>query len=131
MEINVSTTPNLTLAYMGDVVYELFIREHLVREGKTKVNDLHKQAIRYVRAEAQAQVLKAIESSLNEEEQAVVRRGRNAKSGRPPKNANLMDYRLATAYEALLGYLYLAGRSERLQEILELSWCKLQEQQGG
>lgn len=128
MHINVVNTPNLTLAYMGDVVYELFIREKLVRSGKAKVNDLHKTAIRYVRAEAQAEVLRAIESSFDPDEQAVVRRGRNAKSGRPPKNADLMDYRLATAFEALLGYLYLSGRTERLQEVLEMAWAKLHQQ---
>lgn len=125
MHINVVNTPNLTLAYMGDVVYELFIREQLVRSGKAKVNELHKAAIAYVRAEAQAGVLRALESSFDPEEQAVVRRGRNAKSGRPPKNADLMDYRLATAFEALLGYLYLSGRTERLQEILEMAWAEL------
>lgn len=125
MHINVVNTPNLTLAYMGDVVYELFIREQLVRSGKAKVNELHKAAIAYVRAEAQAGVLRVLESSFDPEEQAVVRRGRNAKSGRPPKNADLMDYRLATAFEALLGYLYLSGRTERLQEILEMAWAEL------
>lgn len=128
MHINVVNTPNLTLAYMGDVVYELFIREKLVRSGKAKVNDLHKTAIRYVRAEAQAEVLRALESSFDPDEQAVVRRGRNAKSGRPPKNADLMDYRLATAFEALLGYLYLSGRTERLQEVLEMAWANLHQQ---
>ncbi|AQS57944.1 Mini-ribonuclease 3 [Desulforamulus ferrireducens] len=110
--------PSLVLAYVGDAVYELAIREILVKQGYTKVNLLHKEAVRYVKAAAQAKALFAMEEMLTAEEQAVVRRGRNAKIVSLPKNADYMDYRHATALEALIGYLYLQGKQERVQEIV-------------
>lgn len=110
--------PALALAYMGDAVYELAVRTHLVGKGLTRVNRLHGEAVRYVNAGAQAGVLKKIEGSLAEEELAVVRRGRNAKSSHTPQGAGVLAYRHSTALEALIGYLYLKGDHMRLDKIL-------------
>jgi len=110
--------PSLVLAYIGDAVYELAIRQFLVGQGFTKVNRLHREAVKYVRAGAQAKALFALEDKLSEEEMAVVRRGRNAKSGTPPRSADIVEYRHATALEALLGYLYLQGKQDRVREIV-------------
>lgn len=109
----------LVLAYLGDAVYELRVREYLIREGRAKVNYLHNEAVQFVRAATQAQVLRALEPALDETEQAVVRRGRNAKSQHVPKNSELMDYRYATALESLIGYLYLKGKFARIDEIFD------------
>lgn len=111
--------PSLVLAYIGDAVYELVVREALVGRGITKVHQLHREAIKYVRASAQAQALFAIEGLLSEEELSVVRRGRNAKSGLPPKGSSVVEYRHATALEALIGYLYLSNQNQRVKELIE------------
>lgn len=113
--------PSLVLAYIGDAVYELAIREFLVAQGLSKVNQLHRTAVKYVKAGAQAKALFGLEGKLSETEMAVVRRGRNAKSATVPKGADVIDYRHATALEALIGYLYLKGQQERLQEIIKLA----------
>ena len=107
----------LVLAYLGDAVYELYVRSYLLGNGRVKVNNLHKQAVKFVQAKTQAQVLKALEGTLDETEASVVRRGRNTKSVHVPKNAEVIDYRHATALECLFGYLYLQGRYERITEI--------------
>ncbi|GEK59700.1 ribonuclease III [Marinococcus halophilus] len=119
----------LALAYMGDAVLETHIRHYLISEGKVRPQELHKQATSYVSAQAQAEVLRAIwdEGYLTEEETAVARRGRNAKSGSLPKNADLATYRMSTAFEAVLGYLYFAGRQERVSEIIAFAIDKIQE----
>ncbi len=108
-----------TLAYIGDAVYELFIREKLLASGNVKPNDLHHEAIGLTNANAQYSALKKIEDDLDPEEQAVVMRGRNATSSKKPKKATLQTYKLATGFEALLGYLYLTGKKERLHNLLE------------
>jgi ribonuclease-3 family protein len=108
----------LVLAYVGDSVYDTFIRTMLVSEGSIQVDKLHKRAIKYVQAKAQAEIIQKLNDSLTEEEQDIVRRGRNTKSGTVPKNADINDYRYATGFEALIGYLYLAGNAKRLMEIL-------------
>lgn len=118
-KINPGELPSLVLAYVGDAVYELAVREYLVTQGMVKVNKLHREAVRYVRAHAQAQALFAIEGNLSEEEGAVVRRGRNAKSATIPKNADVIEYRHATAFEALVGYLYLQGNHQRVKGVIE------------
>ena len=109
----------LVWAYVGDCVYELFIRTKLVNESKMNAHKLHVEAIKYVKAKAQAELLNKIYDELTEEEQNIVRRGRNAENHHLPKNANLADYTYATAFEALIGYLYLSKQDERLKEILE------------
>ncbi len=121
---NAAALPALVLAYLGDAVYELYVRRHLVSCGFMKVDALHKQAVRFVNAATQAQVLHALAGGLAEDEAAVVRRGRNAKSGSAPKNISVTDYRHGTAFEALIGYLYLAGREERIGEIFDAA-CKI------
>ena len=103
----------LTLAYLGDAVYELWVRTHLLELGHEKVKELHKQAISYVRASTQARVLHALLPELDEVEQQVVLRGRNAKGGHP-KNVDVVTYRHATAFESLVGYWQLNGQSERM-----------------
>ncbi len=108
----------LVLAYVGDAVFELYIRLGLV-PSTYKVQEMHKQAVRYVRSQSQADLLSKWEPLLTEEEQAIVRRGRNTKSA-VPRNADMIAYRRSTALEALVGYLYLCGREERLWELLSM-----------
>lgn len=110
----------LVLAYIGDAVFEIFIRTGVVAEGNAPVNKLHKKAKEYVNASAQAAIYNVIKPHLTEEEEAVFRRGRNAKSSTVPKNANLLDYKYATGLEALCGYLYLDGQIDRLGELISL-----------
>ncbi|MEC2304903.1 MULTISPECIES: Mini-ribonuclease 3 [Heyndrickxia] len=124
---------SLALAYMGDAVYEEYIRHHVLLQGKTKPNRLHREAIRFVSAKAQAQVLKQMmnEDLLTEEETAVVRRGRNAKSGTVPKNTDVQTYRHSTAFEALIGYHYLSGSRERMEALIEKAIDIVEDQKGG
>lgn len=114
----VKLMPPLVWAYVGDCVYELFIRMQLVNTTKLKPHKLHIEAIKYVKAQAQAEILASIFEELTEEEKDIVRRGRNAQNHHLPKNANVTDYMYATAMEALIGYLYLTNQDKRLQEIL-------------
>ena len=107
----------LTLAYIGDCVYEMYVRSFLISKGDHKVNDLHKKATKLVCAKAQALFYHRIEHMLTEEEQAAYHRGRNTKS-QVPKNAVLSDYRTATGVEALLGYLYLSNQNERISQLM-------------
>lgn len=111
----------LVLAYIGDAVYEVYIRTMLVINKKTNVNMLHKLSIKYVNAKAQSDIIHRIMDKLTQDEQDVVRRGRNAKSATAPKHAEITDYRYSTGYEALIGYLYLTNDIERLTYILRLS----------
>lgn len=104
----------LTLAYLGDAVYELVIRSVVVERANRSANDLHKEAVKYVKAQAQAKIIEALFKLLTEEELAVYKRGRNAKSYTMAKNATMSDYRKATGLEALMGFLYLSGQTKRL-----------------
>ena len=104
----------LTLAYIGDAVYELVIRTMVVEKGNRQASQLHRLTTSYVKAQAQAAMIEALESELTEEELAIYKRGRNAKSYTSAKNASILDYRKATGLEALIGYLYLSGREERV-----------------
>lgn len=114
------TLSPLVLAYLGDTVYESYIREHLIRQNnQRKVNDLHKRAIKYVKAKAQADIIHEIEKDLTDEERRIYKRGRNQKSNTSPKNADIIDYKHATGFEALIGYLYLNNESDRLKYIIE------------
>ena len=114
----VKLMPPLVWAYVGDSVYELFIRTQLVNNSKMNPHKLHVEAIKYVKAKAQAEILEKLQEFLTDEEKNIVRRGRNAENHHLPKNANVADYSHATAFEALIGYLYLSKQDERLQEIL-------------
>lgn len=112
----------LILAYVGDAVYELAVRERLAARGPSKVAELHREAVALVRAPAQAALLRRLEGLLTPEEEEVVRRARNAKSGPAPRGVPVQEYRHATAFEALLGHLYLDGQTRRLAELLDRSW---------
>ncbi|MCI8832727.1 MAG: Mini-ribonuclease 3 [Clostridia bacterium] len=108
----------LTWAYIGDAVYELYVRERLIETTNLKPHKLHIEAVKKVKAEAQANILQKIEEKLNEEEKEIVRRTRNTKNHHLPKNSNIKEYMYATAFEGLIGYLYLTGKEERLTQIL-------------
>ena len=119
-ESEVHTMSPLTWAYIGDSVYELYIRMKLVNTTKMKPHKLHIEAIKYVKAKAQANLLQIIQDKLNEKELEIVKRGRNAENHHLPKNATVQEYMYSTGFEALIGYLYLTKQDERLKEILKL-----------
>jgi ribonuclease-3 family protein len=120
---------SLALAYMGDAIYETYVRHHLIQSGKVKPNQLHREGTKYVSAKAQCSILFQMlnEERLTEEEQAVVMRGRNAKSATVPKNTDVQTYRYSTAFEALMGHLFLLEQKERLEELIELSFSYVEE----
>ena len=120
-ELEVNNMSPLVWAYVGDSVYELYIRSYLVNTTKLKPHMLHIKTIKYVKAEAQANTLKRLEENLSEEEKYIVKRGRNTENHHLPQNASVEDYMYATAFEALIGYLYLTKKDERLKEILKES----------
>ena len=109
----------LTWAYIGDSVFELYIRNYLVSTTNLKPHKLHIETIKYVKAKAQREILEEITDDLTEEEKDIVRRTRNTENHHLPKNAEPQDYMYATAFEGLIGYLYLSGQEERLDEILK------------
>ena len=109
----------LTWAYIGDAVYELFIRNKLINETSLKPHKLHIEAIKYVKAKSQAEKLNEIYEILTDEEKDIVRRGRNTQNHHLPKNSNVQEYMYSTAFEALIGYLYLTKQNKRLKEILD------------
>ena len=111
----------LVWAYIGDSVYEMFIRTYLVNHSNAKPHKLHIESIKYVKAKAQADILLKIEDKLTEEEKDIVRRGRNTESHHLPKHATAVDYMYSTAFEALIGYLYLTKQTDRLNIILKES----------
>lgn len=118
----------LALAYMGDAVLEVYVRNHLLAMGGVKPNRLHQEATRYVSAKAQAFIVRKLFDRFTEEEQDIVRRGRNAKSATIPKNADVVEYRYSTGFECLLGYLYLNGDQQRLDEIIRWVFETVEEQ---
>lgn len=111
----------LVLAYIGDTVYEIFIRSFVLSEGNVPVHKLHRKAVHFVKAKAQSDVIHGILDNLTPEEQNIVRRGRNAKSGTIPKNADVTEYKYATGFESLLGFLFLKREYTRLIEILKMA----------
>lgn len=113
----------LTLAYVGDAIYEVYVRDYLIQSGLTRPNQLHKTATHYVSAKAQAKLIQQMneQALLTEEEQDIFRRGRNSKSYTSAKNADIITYRISTGFEALIGYLHLTGQKERLEELVQ--WC--------
>lgn len=119
-ETEVNLMSPLVWAYIGDSVYELFIRTHLVETTKLKPHKLHIETIKYVKAKAQADILERLQEVLTEKEKEIVRRARNAENHHLPKNADPADYMHATAFEGLIGYLYLSEQKERLEEILNM-----------
>ena len=110
----------LALAYMGDAVFEILVRDMVLSRGNMPANKLHKTSKGYVNAAAQAAMYMKLEAIVTEEEHAVMKRGRNAKSYTTAKNQSVTDYRHATGLEALFGYLYLKGEKERIRELFEI-----------
>lgn len=106
------------LAYIGDGVYELFVRKMMVERGWAAADHLHRETVKYVRAESQAYAVKKMADMLTTDEQDLIRRARNRKSVTKPKNADPVTYKMATAMEALIGYLFLTGQNGRIEEIM-------------
>ena len=119
-EQDIRTYSPLTLAYIGDAIFELMVRTVLVERKNTQAEKLHKAATKIVKAETQALLAEALKEDLTEEELAVYKRGRNAKAVTRAKNATMSEYRRATGFEALMGYLYLKGEVERMIELISL-----------
>ena len=113
-DVDIRTYSPLTLAYIGDGIFDIVIRSVVVARGNSRANDLHKRTSEIVKAHTQALMIEALEGELTEEEADIYRRGRNAKSGTMAKNASMSDYRKATGFEALMGYLYLKDDFERI-----------------
>jgi len=121
-EINADQYSPLTLAYMGDCAYEIVIRTLLVHKGNAPVDKLNRKASRLAKAETQSQMITLIQEQLSEEELTMYKRGRNAKSYSSAKNASINDYRRATGFEALIGWLYLKGEFERMTQIIRMGF---------
>ena len=121
-EENIRNMNTTALAFLGDAVYEVYVRQHVLEQEKVHVDRLHRLAVKYVRADGQARVVKRLlaEGLLTEEEQAVFKRGRNANVHSIPQHASRAQYQQATALEALLGWLYLNGRRERINELFNI-----------
>jgi ribonuclease-3 family protein len=130
--INEKLLNSLALAYLGDAVYETYVRFHLLQNGQVKPNLLHREATKYVSAKAQSGVLHQLmeEDYFTDEEIAIIKRGRNAKSGSVPKNTDVQTYRYSTAFEALIGSLYLSEKKERLEEIITTVFQKVEKMKG-
>ena len=128
--LDINQLSPLTWAYIGDCIFELYIRTKLVNETNLKPHELHIKAINYVKAKSQAEMLHKIHNSLTEEELDIVRRGRNAENHHLPKNANIQEYMYSTAFEALIGYLYLCKKEDRVKEIIELAIKQKEEENG-
>ncbi len=118
-EAEVNMMSPLTWAYVGDAVYELYIRTHLVNITRLKPHKLHIESIKYVKAKAQAEMLEKLDNILTEKEKEIAKRGRNTENHHVAKNATVQEYMYSTAFEALIGYLYLTKQEERLKKILE------------
>ena len=118
-EVDVREYSPLTLAYIGDSIYDLIIKSLVVNEGNRPVKELHRQTSRYVKASAQSQMMRVLQDKLTEEEHGVYKRGRNAKSVSPARNQSVTDYRRATGFEALMGYRYLRKEWTRMLELVK------------
>ncbi len=126
-DVDIQSYSPLVLAYIGDAVYEVLIRTRVVNRGNQQVNKMHKRSAGLVKAESQATMARLLLEELTQEELAVYRRGRNAKSATMAKHAKMIDYRMATGLEALVGYLYLAGRNGRLLQLIHNGLVKMGE----
>lgn len=119
-KINGNALNGLSLAFIGDAVYEIMVREHLLEHGSLQVGKLHKMAVEYVRASYQADVFDFLEPIVDEEELGILHRGRNASATHVPKGANAIEYRKATGVESLFGWLYLESKNERIRELFQM-----------
>lgn len=124
-EVDLKTLSPLTLAFVGDCIYDLILRTVIVERHNASPNQLHREKSRLAKAPAQAEMAEVLQEHLTQEELAVYRRGRNAKSHTTAKNASVLDYRKATGLEALYGWLYLSGQEERLLQLIRLSLDEL------
>lgn len=125
-DIEVDTYSPLTLAYIGDAIYELVIRTKIVTAANIQVNKLHKKSSSLVKAETQAKMIKLLMEDLDDKELSIYKRGRNAKSYTKAKNASVIDYRNATGFEALMGYLYLSHNTKRMMDLIILGLERLE-----
>ncbi|MBQ7943257.1 MAG: ribonuclease III [Lachnospiraceae bacterium] len=125
-EVDIRTYSPLTLAYIGDAIFEMVIRTLIVEKGQRAANSLHKHTTKIVCAGTQAAMIEALSDVLTDEEQSIYRRGKNTKINSSAKNASLADYRKATGFEALCGYLYLSGNTRRVVELIKIALDKLQ-----
>ena len=121
--IDVNLINGIALAFEGDAVYSMYIRRHLIFQGLTKPNQLHREATKYVSAKAQANLISLMleEGILTEKEEDIYKRGRNANSHTKAKNADIVTYRMSTGFEAVMGYLHMTEEIERLEELID--WC--------
>lgn len=119
-DIDAKALSPLNLAFIGDCVYEMLVRETLVAKANRPVNDLHRESVKFVSARAQTEAFEKIKDLLTEEETAQFKRGRNAKTGHMPKSATVAEYHTATGIEALFGYLYINGRLDRIKELFSV-----------
>ncbi len=124
IDFNITLPPNtispLSLAYIGDAVYELYVRSYIMHDVNMPVSKLHKASTKYVSAKAQAKIFHLIKDKLTEEETEVFKRGRNAHSYTSAKNTDIIDYRISTGLEALIGYIYIKKDEKRLNEIISM-----------
>lgn len=127
-EVDIQTYSPLTLAYIGDSIYDLMIKSLVINQGNKQVQKLHKETSSMVQASAQSLMMRVIQPHLTEEEHAVYRRGRNAKSVSPAKNQSITDYRRATGFEALMGYLYLQQNFVRMVDLVKIGLKSLHEE---
>ena len=125
-EVDIREYSPLTLAYIGDCVYDLVIKSLVINAGNKQVNKLHQETSRLVQASAQSLMMRTMQEHLTEEEHAVYKRGRNAKSVSPAKNQSITDYRRATGFEALLGYLYLKKDYKRMLDLVKIGLDSLE-----
>ncbi|MCP1110086.1 Mini-ribonuclease 3 [Ohessyouella blattaphilus] len=128
-ELNVNEYSPLSLAFIGDSVYDLIIKTKIIRAGNKQVKKLHQDTSHLVNAAAQSTMMRTLQDLLSDEEREVFKRGRNTKSVSPAKNQSVTDYRRATGFEALVGYLYLQGKYERISELVEIGLASLMEKQ--
>ena len=125
-EVDIHTYSPLTLAYIGDCVYDLIIKNIMVSKGNKQVNKLHKDTSALVQASTQSLMMRTMQEHLTEEERVIYKRGRNAKSVSPAKNQSITDYRRATGFEALLGYLYLQKEWKRMIDLVKIGLDSLE-----
>lgn len=129
-EVDIHSYSPLTLAYIGDSIYDLIIKSLVINRGNKQVNKLHRETSGYVQASAQSAMMRVMQEHLTEEEHAVYKRGRNAKSVSPAKNQSITDYRRATGFEALLGYLYLKKEWKRMLDLVKIGFDSFEEKEG-
>ena len=125
-EVDIQTYSPLTLAYIGDSIYDLIIKSIVINQGNKQVNKLHREVSSLVQASTQSRIMRVMQEHLTEEEHAIYKRGRNAKSVSPAKNQSVTDYRRATGFEALLGYLYLQKQWKRLLDLVKIGLDSLE-----